>query len=205
MAPGTHSTHFHSQAEPYTRRGPEAGEASGFGARYTDGHPQSQWPTTEAPLACSRSAGAPSKSPASSRSRTLRSPVSSGRAPPAIRTVCRPWHRTHIGISGRVKRPRKLQRGCLGRGHFPATGSLCSESAGGGRPQCRTRDLLHIINARHGAQSQAMLGALPQVSKPTADELAAGLALQMPLRGRNGQRLRVRIMCVTWSGLHVWP
>ncbi len=101
MAPGTHSTHFHSQAEPYTRRGPEAGEASGFGARYTDGHPQSQWPTTEAPLACSRSAGAPSKSPASSRSRTLRSPVSSGRAPPAIRTVCRPWHRTHLGRIGR--------------------------------------------------------------------------------------------------------
>jgi hypothetical protein len=30
---------------------------------------------------------------------------------------------------------------------------------------------LHIINARHGAQSQAMLGALPQASKPTADEL----------------------------------
>jgi hypothetical protein len=43
-----------------------------------------------------------------------------------------------------------------------------------------------------------MLGALPQVSKPTADELAAGLALQMPLRGRNGQRLRVRIKRVTW-------
>jgi len=64
-----------------TRRGPQAGEAPGFGARYADGHPQSQWPTTEAPLACSRSAGAPSKSPASSRSRTLRSPVSSGRAP----------------------------------------------------------------------------------------------------------------------------
>ena len=72
-------------------------------------------------------------------------------------------------MSGR----RKLQRGCLGHGHFPAIGSLCSEPAGGGRPRCRTRDLLHIINARHGAQSQAMLGALPQVSKPTADELAA--------------------------------
>jgi hypothetical protein len=49
---------------------------------------------------------------------------------------------------------------------------------------------------------------LPQVSKPTADELAAGLALQMPLRGRNGQRLRVRIMCVTWVELwdsNPWP
>jgi|SRR5215831_18158670 len=29
--------------------------------------------------------------PTISRSRTLRSPVSSGHAPPAIQTVCRPW------------------------------------------------------------------------------------------------------------------
>jgi len=87
-----------------TRRGPQAGQASGFGARYTDGHPQSQRPTTEAPLACSRSAGAPSKSSASSRSRTLRSPASSGRPPPAIPTVCRPWHRTHLGYLLRATR-----------------------------------------------------------------------------------------------------
>jgi hypothetical protein len=44
---------------------------------------------------------------------------------------------------------------------------------------------------------------LPQVSKPTADELAAGLALQMPLRGRHGQRLRVRIMCVTCGAMGI--
>jgi hypothetical protein len=85
--------------------------------------------------------------------------------------------------------------------------SSCPEPAAGGL-RCRTRDLLHILNARHGAQSRVIPGALPQVSKPTADELAARLAPPDAPQGRNGQRLRVRIMCVTsWSygDSNPWP
>src|ERR1022692_2671478 len=61
----------------------------------------------------------------------------------------------------------------------------------------RTRDLLHITNAQHGAVSRA-------VPVSCAGQQAAGgrsgrkTAPQMPLRGRSSHRLKILNMAFTW-------
>src|ERR1035437_4015879 len=78
----------------------------------------------------------------------------------------------------------------------------------------RTRDLLHITDAQHGAGSRAILVSS---ARQQADGGRSGreTAPQMPLRGRTSHRLSIRNMRMTWwshgdsnSGplaCHIWP
>src|ERR1022692_4822042 len=61
----------------------------------------------------------------------------------------------------------------------------------------RTRDLLHITNAQHGAGNRAILVSS---ARQQADGGQPGreTAPQMPLRGRSSHRLSIRNMHVTW-------
>src|ERR1035437_6799022 len=61
----------------------------------------------------------------------------------------------------------------------------------------RTRDLLHITNAQHGAGNRAILVSS---AGQQADGGRSGRkpAPQMPLRGRTSHRLDIRKMRVTW-------
>src|ERR1022692_2192605 len=61
----------------------------------------------------------------------------------------------------------------------------------------RTRDLLHITNAQHGAGNRAILVSS---ARQQADGGQPGreTAPQMPLRGRSSHRLSIRSMHVTW-------
>src|SRR5450755_2245414 len=61
----------------------------------------------------------------------------------------------------------------------------------------RTRDLLHITNAQHGAGSRAILVSSAGQQAP-GGQASRETAPQMPLRGRASHRLRVRNMPVTW-------
>jgi hypothetical protein len=107
------------------------------------------------------------------------------------------------------QRPGQLQRGCPGRGHFPDRMSSCAEPAGDGRPVMPNPGTSCTSSMRDMALRAGPCSALSRRSaSPAADELAARLALQMPLRGRNGQRLKVRIMRVTWCSdgdSNPWP
>src|ERR1035437_9274053 len=61
----------------------------------------------------------------------------------------------------------------------------------------RTRDLLPITNAQHGARSRVILVS-SEGQQADGGRSGRKPAPQMPLRGRNGQRLSVRNMCMTW-------